>query len=333
MLLAMRDGTAVAGIEVPWLDAWPWARSATRRRASCSPAEAPRPDRRRGAPASAPPPATRSRCVELPRCSPTTSAPAASRWRSRCRPGTAVERAFRRELDSLPRRDPPRAAGRHRAHARGSPATGGGAARVRPRSRGARARREGAPLRGSRAARRVPPPAAALRRLPRGVAPPSAAPPHAALAATAPDAGAERAWHLAAGAVAPDEAVARGARGAARRRPRRGAHATAARDFGRAAQLTPGARAACAAAARGGDRRDPLRRADGRAAAVCWARAARWRPTRCCPPSVQRLRPRRAAPRLARWWPASCWWPRRARPPRDPRRAAGMLLEGRRSAT
>ena len=62
---------------------------------------------------------------------------------------------------------------------------------------------------------------------------------HAALAAAAPVGSPERAWHLAACAVAPDEEVAAALEGAALDARGRGAHATAARDFGRAAQLTP----------------------------------------------------------------------------------------------
>jgi DNA-binding CsgD family transcriptional regulator len=60
---------------------------------------------------------------------------------------------------------------------------------------------------------------------------------HAALASAAE--GAERAWHLAACAVAPDESVAAALEQAALDARGRGAHATAMRNLGRAAQLTP----------------------------------------------------------------------------------------------
>lgn len=62
---------------------------------------------------------------------------------------------------------------------------------------------------------------------------------HAALAAASE--GAERAWQLAACAVAPDEDVAAALEAAALEARGRGAHATAARDLQRAAQLTPDA--------------------------------------------------------------------------------------------
>ena len=62
---------------------------------------------------------------------------------------------------------------------------------------------------------------------------------HTALARAAPRDSAERAWHFAACAVAPDEDVAAALERAALDARGRGAHATAARDLQRAAQLTP----------------------------------------------------------------------------------------------
>jgi DNA-binding CsgD family transcriptional regulator len=62
---------------------------------------------------------------------------------------------------------------------------------------------------------------------------------HRALAGASPEGSAERAWHLAAAAIAPDETVAAALEAAALDARRRGAIGTAARDLGRAAQLTP----------------------------------------------------------------------------------------------
>jgi DNA-binding NarL/FixJ family response regulator len=62
---------------------------------------------------------------------------------------------------------------------------------------------------------------------------------HRALAEAAPAGGAERAWHLAAAAVAPDEEVAAALEAAALDARKRGALGSAARDLARAAQLTP----------------------------------------------------------------------------------------------
>jgi hypothetical protein len=62
---------------------------------------------------------------------------------------------------------------------------------------------------------------------------------HAALADAAPAGSAPRAWHLAGQALAPDEAIAAALDAAALDARGRGAHASAARDFSRAAQLTP----------------------------------------------------------------------------------------------
>ena len=63
---------------------------------------------------------------------------------------------------------------------------------------------------------------------------------HRALAGVADPGSAERAWHLASATVAPDEAVAAALEAAAVDARRRGAPGTAARDFARAAELSPG---------------------------------------------------------------------------------------------
>ena len=62
---------------------------------------------------------------------------------------------------------------------------------------------------------------------------------HRALAAVAEEGSAERAWHLASATVAPEEDVAAALEAAALDARRRGAPGTAARDFARAAQLSP----------------------------------------------------------------------------------------------
>ena len=62
---------------------------------------------------------------------------------------------------------------------------------------------------------------------------------HRALAETAPEGAASRAWHLAAAITAADEDVARDLEDAANDARRRGGHASAARAFARAAELTP----------------------------------------------------------------------------------------------
>ncbi len=89
---------------------------------------------------------------------------------------------------------------------------------------------------------------------------------HAALAESEPE-GAERAWHLAACAVAPDEAVAAALEHAALDARGRGAHATAARDLGRAAQLTPEVEPRARRLLAAAERRRPRRAARARARA------------------------------------------------------------------
>jgi DNA-binding NarL/FixJ family response regulator len=70
--------------------------------------------------------------------------------------------------------------------------------------------------------------------------PPARRAAHRALAEGAPEGSPARAWHLAAAAAAADEDVARDLEAAALDARRRGGHASAARAFARAAELTPG---------------------------------------------------------------------------------------------
>ena len=151
---------------------------------------------------------------------------------------------------------------------------------------------------------------------------------HAALAAAAPEGSPERAWHLAACAVAPDEEVAAALEAAALDARGRGAHATAARDFGRAAQLTPDdeprARRLLEAAT------DATRSRRGRPArSRCSATRRGWPTDPLLAADVAAHdRPRRDAPRLAAASPTSCSSPRPSASARAiPRRAAGMFLE------
>jgi DNA-binding CsgD family transcriptional regulator len=149
---------------------------------------------------------------------------------------------------------------------------------------------------------------------------------HAALAATAPEGSPERAWHLAAGAVAPDEAVAAALEVAALDARGRGAHATAARDFGRAAQLTPDdeprARRLLEAAV------DATRSGEPDRAFALLGDAARLASDPLLAADVQRMtghvEMRRGSPLVA--YELLVAEAERVRS-RDPRRAAGMFLE------
>jgi DNA-binding CsgD family transcriptional regulator len=149
---------------------------------------------------------------------------------------------------------------------------------------------------------------------------------HAALAAAAPVGSPERAWHLAACAVAPDEEVAAALEAAALDARGRGAHATAARDFGRAAQLTPDdeprARRLLEAAT------DATRSGEAERALSLLRDAARLAADPLLAADVQRMtghvEMRRGSPLVA--YELLVVEADRVRS-RDPRRAAGMFLE------
>ncbi len=149
---------------------------------------------------------------------------------------------------------------------------------------------------------------------------------HAALAAAAPEGSPERAWHLAAGAVAPDEEIAAALEAAALDARGRGAHATAARDFGRAAQLTPEdeprARRLLEAAT------DATRSGEADRAFALLGEAARLASDPLLAADVQRMtghvEMRRGSPLVANELLVA--EAERVRS-RDPRRAAGMFLE------
>ena len=149
---------------------------------------------------------------------------------------------------------------------------------------------------------------------------------HAALAAAAAEASPERAWHMAAGAVAPDEEIAGALEAAALDARGRGAHATAARDFGRAAQLTPAdeprARRLLEAAT------DATRSGEADRAFALLGEAARLATDPLLAADIQRMaghvEMRRGSPLAANELLVA--EAERVRS-RDPRRAAGMFLE------
>src|SRR5262245_38069469 len=236
MLGSLRDGTGVANMEVPWLERLavsPLGEDEARellRSERLAPSVA---DRLVSTAAGNP-----LALLEIPRLLSDGQRAGREPLEEPLRPGTGVERAFRRALDALD--DDARQAllvaatahtgrlGAIEAALRESGLTVehlGGAERARMITV------EGGevdfrhPLLRSTAYHAA---SAAERRAA-----------HAALAAAAPEGSPERAWHLAAGAVAPDEEIAAALEAAALDARGRGAHATAARDFGRAAQLTP----------------------------------------------------------------------------------------------
>jgi len=239
MIGSLRDGTAVSGVEVPWLERVPVSPLAD--------------DEARALLGSAQPerlaPSVADRLVntaagnplallEIPRQLSDGQRAGREPLEEHLRPGTGVERAFRRALDAL--EDPAR-----RALLVAATAHSGRVDVIEPalRELGLTV----ADLSGAESARLISiedaevdfrhPLLRSTAYHAAGAAERRAA--HSALAATAPEGSPERAWHLAAGAVAPDEAIAAALEAAALDARGRGAHATAARDFGRAAQLTP----------------------------------------------------------------------------------------------
>ena len=236
MLGSLRDGTAVAGMEVPWLERLrvaPLADDEARELLGgerLAPAVA---DRLVSTAAGNP-----LALLEIPSLLSDGQRAGREPLEEPLRPGTGVERAFRRALDALDDR-PARAllvaASAHTGRIDAIAAALGHAALalgdLEPAERaGLITTADGEldfrhPLLRSTAYHA----ASATER--RAV--------HAAHVAASAHGSPERAWHLAACAVAPDEEVAAALEAAALDARGRGAHATAARDFGRAAQLTP----------------------------------------------------------------------------------------------
>ena len=323
MLGSLRDGTAVAGMEVPWLE-----------RLSVSPLGDGEARELLGSERLAPSVAERLvstaagnplALLEIPRLLSDGQRAGREPLEEPLRPGTGVERAFRRTLDALD--DSPR-----RALLVAATAPTGRIEVIEPALRecgltiGDLAPAEEArlistadgevefrhPLVRSTAYHAA---GAAERR---GA--------HAALAAAAPEGSPERAWHLAACAVAPDEAVAAALEAAALDARGRGAHATAARDFGRAAQLTPGeeprARRLLEAAT------DATRAGEADRAFALLGEASRLASDPLLAADIQRMtghvEMRRGSPRAA--YELLVAEAERVRS-RDPRRAAGMFLE------
>jgi DNA-binding CsgD family transcriptional regulator len=323
MLGSLRDGTAVAGMEVPWLE-----------RLSVAPLADGEARELLGGERLAPSVADRLvntaagnplALLEIPRLLSDGQRAGREPLEEPLRPGTGVERAFRRALDALDdgaRRALLVAATAHtgrvdvitpaleRAGLRFDDLTAAEEGRLISIEDGDLDFRH--PLLRSTAYHAA---GAAERRAA-----------HAALAEAANEGSPERAWHLAACAVAPDEEVAAALEVAALDARGRGAHATAARDFGRAAQLTPDdeprARRLLEAAT------DATRSGEADRAFALLGDAARLATDPLLAADVQRMtghvEMRRGSPLVA--YELLVAEAERVRS-RDPRRAAGMFLE------
>jgi DNA-binding CsgD family transcriptional regulator len=323
MLGSLRDGNAVAGMEVPWLE-----------RLSVSPLGDGEARELLGSERLAPSVAERLvstaagnplALLEIPRLLSDGQRAGREPLEDPLRPGTGVERAFRRALDALD--DSPR-----RALLVAATAPTGRIEVIEPalRERGLTIG-DLAPAEEARLISTADGEVEFRHPLVRSTAYHAAGAgerrgAHAALAAAAPEGSPERAWHLAACAVAPDEAVAAALEAAALDARGRGAHATAARDFGRAAQLTPGeeprARRLLEAAT------DATRSGEADRAFALLGEASRLATDPLLAADIQRMtghvEMRRGSPRAA--YELLVAEAERVRS-RDPRRAAGMFLE------
>jgi DNA-binding CsgD family transcriptional regulator len=326
MLGSVRDGTAVAGLEVPWLELLriaPLEDAEARELLSAAQSE-------RLAPAVADRLVQTSAgnplaLLEIPRLLSDGQRAGREPLEEPLRPGTGVERAFRRALDGL--EEPER-----RALLVAASAHSGRVAVVEPALQEMGLSLEH--LQAAETARLITIADGELEfrhPLLRSTAYHAASAAerraaHAALAAAAPQGSSERASHLAACAVAPDEEVAAALEGAALDARGRGAHATAARDFGRAAQLTPEdeprARRLLEAAT------DATRSGEADHAFALLGEAARLAADPLLAADVQRMtghvEMRRGSPLVA--YELLVAEAERVRS-RDPRRAAGMFLE------
>jgi DNA-binding CsgD family transcriptional regulator len=323
MLGSLRDGTAVARMDVPWLEQLPVPPLAVEEARELLDQERLAPsvaDRLLDTAAGNP-----LALLEIPRQLSDGQRAGREPLEEPLRPGTGVERAFRRALDALDDDD-------RRALLLAATAHTGRLEVVEAALRESGLDMEH--LGAAEAARLISvddgvvefrhPLLRSTAYHAAGAAERRAA--HSALAAAAPEGSPERAWHLAACAMAPDEEIAAALEAAALDARGRGAHATAARDFGRAAQLTPDdeprARRLLEAAT------DATRSGEADRAFALLGEAARLASDPLLAADIQRMtghvEMRRGSPLVANELLVA--EAERVRS-RDPRRAAGMFLE------